>query len=201
MSRRINSAVSKAVQLLKEEYPHMEKVLFGSGASEQNGVKEGDYNIRFLLYEWKRLSEFEAFRKYPKYEMERLKDRIAGIAESETKSHNTFSELEYGLPRLIGLGCQRIVLLTEPTHISRALAHGFEVLAKLGGHNASVSLIGEHSDVNPSKVQPHEVVVFEPRGDGQNSIVPNLRRIFKVPAEKRALFNDKFSQALTDVGA
>ena len=192
--------VPRALLLLNEEYPHAEKILFGSGASERDGLKEGAYIIQYALSNWHALREFEAFKKHSRFEMWRFKRRIERIAEPETASYNTYSELEHGLPRLYALGIRRVVLVTESTHISRAEAHGFEILKKLG-LTGKMWLVGEHSDSIPLKISPEEVVVFEPRADGQNQIVPNLRRIFRVSGDKRSEFNEKFANILTEVGA
>lgn len=186
-----------ALHLLDTEYPQIDHVLFGSGASERDGVKEGAYIIQYLLDNWSNLRHFEAFGAHWWPWMWKLKDRFRRIAQPEIQSHNTYSELEFGIPRLYTAGCSRIVHVTEPTHISRARAHGEDILKKLG-LSGKVSLVSESSKVMPAKVDPGQVVVFEPPPDGTNLLAGTAKRFFQVPADLREATMTRINQVLDE---
>ena len=69
-------------------------VVFGTGASEKDGLKESEYTIRYLWDHWAELAEFEPLHRVPLDEAQALMRRIA-VVDAETQ--NTDQEVRKGV--------------------------------------------------------------------------------------------------------
>ncbi|RJR13361.1 hypothetical protein C4585_02270 [Candidatus Parcubacteria bacterium] len=192
--------VPKALHLLLTEYSDAEAIVFGSGATKRGEVFESEETLRYLFENFNRLREFDEFRDLSVADLERLYHNLVEIEEVQTTSVNTYTELEHAIPQLFKRGIRRLVLVSEKTHVSRCHVHGEEILEKLG-LSCEMDLIPRGSPALPPHVTASNVVIFEPQGDDRDKVVPNLKRIFKIPAEGREAFNEGLGQLLTNVGA
>lgn len=180
--------VPKAVHYLRTRGHDVGLMLFGSGASEKEGLKEAEYTLRYLMRNWHRLQQFRHFKECSWLGMQLLKRRVKRLARTETSSRNTYSELEYALPLFAQAGVDRIVVVSELTHVSRCFAH----LADLAGRELGgvlmprVELSLEASTALPMNADPKDVVVFEPPADGSGEPGVTFRKFFSLPAERRA---------------
>lgn len=128
-------------------------MIWGTGASERDGLKEADYTFKFAMdnadaYMFTSLGNF-------KHHIDRI-------------SRNTKEEIANAAKFAIENGIERLVLVSNPTHIARSIQ---TALTHFDGHreydilrrNLTVAV----SDVCFADSVPGDVVIFEPphRGD------------------------------------
>eukprot|EP00752_Nemacystus_decipiens_P008617 g7696.t1 len=94
-------------------------VVLGTGASERDGVVEGRYALEYLKSNWDRLREFgEAFSGVDIDEMRRV---VQPVLVAEVRSQNTREELLEAGRIFRKENCDRIILVSSPTHLPRCL--------------------------------------------------------------------------------
>lgn len=133
---------------LKAEY-----MVWGTGASERDGLKEADYTFKFAMdkanaYMFRALGNF-------KHHIDRI-------------SQNTREEIAAASEFAVQNDIERLILVSNPTHIARCLQ---TALAYFGEHN-KYNTLRRNLTVAVSNVcfadsNPSDVVIFEPphRGD------------------------------------
>lgn len=169
-------------------------LLFPTGASVRDGVKEGAYTYQEAC------ARVEAIAHTGGYPKEQVRALLEEHAEVELESQNTREECEYNFRRCIALGIERIVLVSSPWHIERCLVEAFKVAGTMRASGEAVPEIF----ATASHGSTEGVVVLEPshRGDVPKNTYPALgARFFKVPEEKREVFEQKFDQLLSEQGA
>ena len=176
--------VPRAVHFLMTRGQDVELMLFGSGGSRRGGFVEGLYTLEYLLRHWSDLREFDAFKRYSRLHLWLLRRRLKRIAEPETASKNTFTELEEALPIFDAAGVSRIVVVSELTHVVRCLAHLGENAEARGWLNR-FEFAAEASVSLPEFVKASQAVVFEPPADGSGEPGATFKRFFSVPAAER----------------
>ena len=172
---RIPKAVSVALQ---EDASLM---VFGTGASEKDGKKEGEYTLEYMLDHFIDLGAFSWFEGI---DLEEAKSRLAAISIPECRSLNTREEMEEGARIFLGQGVEKIILVSSPTHISRCIRDALIVL-----HDPELAGLRRHlyaaaSDTSYLGGRVEDVVIFEPphRGDQQAFLTHYVvNRIFKIP--------------------
>ena len=172
---RIPKAVSVALQ---EEADVM---VLGTGASEKDGKKEGEYTRDYMLDKFLELSAFSWFSDTA---LEEARDRLAAISICECCSQNTLEEMEEAARIFKNMGVQKIILVSSPTHISRCIRDALVVL-----HTPELAGLRRHlyaaaSDTSYLGGRVEDVVIFEPphRGDQQAFLTHYVvKRIFKIP--------------------
>lgn len=190
---------SRAVQLLATTYPETELMLFGSGASERGGLKEGDYTIRQLFHHFDSLLRFRAFRDLNagifSRKHEQLRRKVQSIAKSELQSHNTITELRYGIPRFVEAGIRRIVLVSDYPHFSRCAAHAGQIIEELQLEN-QVEIVAEHSFYRHPGQKLSGVKVFEPEPEPKEGIQLGdlAAQLFRV--KNRAGFKEEYESLI-----
>lgn len=142
---------SKALTVAHEQKTDF--MIWGTGASERNGMKEAEYTFRFAQYKATGLM------------LRALKNCKHHI---DTTSQNTKEEIAVAFAFALQEDIKRIVLVSNPTHIARclqmALIHCWEHPEyNLLQSNLTVAV----SDVCWVDSNPGDVVIFEPphRGD------------------------------------
>jgi hypothetical protein len=174
---RIPKSVSVALQ---EDASLM---VFGTGASEKDGKKEGEYTRDYMLDFFPELSEFAWFEGK---DLEEARSRLAEISIPECHSQNTREEMEEGARIFLEHGVEKIILVSSPTHISRCIRDALVMC-----HEPKFSRLRNHlyavaSDTSYLGGRVDDVVIFEPphRGDQQAFLTHYVvKRIFKIPED------------------
>ncbi|CAM9225138.1 unnamed protein product [Scytosiphon promiscuus] len=94
-------------------------VVLGTGASERDGVLEGRFALDYLTSNWERLREFrEAFAGVDTGDMWNV---VQPTLVAEVRSQNTQQELEEAGRLFRKENCDRVILVSSPTHLPRCL--------------------------------------------------------------------------------
>lgn len=99
-------------------------IVFGTGASEKDGLKEAEYTKRFLMENIERLREFSPIANHPcyksAYDFRYLKDHLSGII-CETKSQNTDEEVVNAAVIFSDYDVDEVVQISCSSHLPRCL--------------------------------------------------------------------------------
>lgn len=173
-------------------------IFFGSGASrdEETGRVESQVIIDLLIERIDRLREFNQInRLVPKnFNLSQWIKRRIWIEDSST---NTVTELKNIIDIIDGIADQnldRLVLVTGPTHISRAIRDASVLL-----EGSRIKIYGTPSDVSYyGSDGPKDVVIFEPPHRGQNNmrIDQVVGRIFNIVEKEKSVFVDQLDKLL-----
>lgn len=172
---RITKAVSVALQ---EDAAVM---LFGTGASELDGKKEGEYTRDYMLERFMSLDEFAAFQGV---DLEEARERVDAISVVECTSQNTRQEMEAASRIFTEHDVVKVILVSSPTHISRCLRDALIVFHDPKYARLRKNLYAAASDTSYLGGRVEDVVIFEPphRGDQQAFLTHYVvKRIFKIP--------------------
>ncbi len=121
--------ILKTCLLANQKSP--EVIVFGTGASEKDGIKEADYTIRYML------EHFDALKSFPQFaglDIQNLREYMVSHSVSETKSQNTKEEIARASEIFANRGIEEAILVSNPDHIPRCfqLAHDFAQSNKPG---------------------------------------------------------------------
>jgi len=181
--------VSQAALLMLEEDPVC--VVFGTGGSEKDGKREGDFTRDYLLENFQRLALFNVFAGIDLGRLERLM-RERSVAE--TTSRNTVEELERGADILREHRIERLILVSSPTHLPRCLRDACVVYGTARSERFpwAARLLVCPSGTSYTGAKPEDVAVVEPphRGDRDRNLDrPMLggiiNRLYAVPPRTR----------------
>lgn len=171
------------------------QLVFGTGASEKDGLKECAYTAAFLrsrLGSLGQFPEFAEYRHYDPYELEALFKPLLRAAHLDTDSKNTDQEVRNTVAFARSVGATEIIAVTSPGHYARCAnvpalldekgecdfsGLGYMVQAarsSTSGYRASHTVILEHphrgdDPMIGAPLMPHEVFPL----------------LFKVPVEER----------------
>jgi len=170
--------VPRAVLLALEERADI--LVFGTGASEKDGVKEGEYIKRYLLDHFYDLRYFEEMKHVGLNEF----NFIRSISVSETTSMNTAQEALCSSRLLSAAGVNKMFVVSSPAHErSRrdnlvALRDNKELWPLIRG----LSIVA--SDTGPD---PDKVIILEPAWGGAkpDRLYQIVRAIQAKPAEEQ----------------
>jgi len=179
-------------------------VIFGTGASEKDGLKESEYTLKYLWDHWDALAEFEPLHRVPLDQAEALMRRISVL---DTVTQNTDQEALEGLKVMSSKKCHHAIFVSSPTHLPRCLTCACKAIEK----DASLfegPIYASPSDTCYEGAHAGDVVVVEPphRGDRDKSLDALkfhelVRRTYRVPNEKKAEFFEKLQDLLEEYGA
>ncbi|MEW6741362.1 MAG: hypothetical protein AB1486_01270 [Planctomycetota bacterium] len=163
-------------------------LVFGTGASERNGRKEGDYSRNYMLEHFASLAEFECFRGV---DLPAQEERIESISRAECTSQNTPQELEAAGRLFLEHGIEKVILVSSPTHIVRCLRDALHVYSRPPLLALRRNLYAAASDSSYLGGRVEDVVVFEPphRGDRGSFLTHYIvKRILKIPESRMEPF-------------
>ena len=99
-------------------------VVFGSGGSQKDGIKESEYTKRFLLEHIKELGEFLAIGTHPGFKSPEgqrfLKKHLAEII-CDTSSQNTLQEVENAAAIFTKQGINHVIDISCGSHLPRCI--------------------------------------------------------------------------------
>jgi hypothetical protein len=96
-------------------------VIFGTGASQLNGVKEGLYTLQYGIKRWKDIRSFDAFADFSDDKLQEIYERFKHISISELSSQNTIQEVTNALCIGQSFSITKLIQVSSPTHISRCI--------------------------------------------------------------------------------
>lgn len=182
-------------------------MVFGTGASEKNGVLEADASARLMWERFDDIREFDLFQRYfpdigdDGYRND-LRDRIASILEIENTAQNTVEEVVKAGKIFKRADVERIILISSPTHLPRCLRDAcvaFDLNEDLAHFRHWLAAMP--SDTSYMGKTAADVAVFEPphRQDRPMfNINDFLKRVDDVPGLERPAFLRKFDELLQD---
>lgn len=181
--------VPHAVLLAWEEKASV--VIFGTGASEKDGLKESEVTVQYMYDHWADLAKFDALKNIPLDEAMKMMRRIT-VVDRETQ--NTDQEVRNGLQVMAQKKCTHAVLVSSPTHLPRCLA----CACKVAGAEPELftgPMYASPSDTCYEGASASDVVVIEPphRGDRDKELDSLqfhelVKRTFRVKPDQKAEF-------------
>lgn len=118
----------KAVLVAMDQ--NVETVIFGTGASEIGGIKEGAYILNYGLERWHQLSDFALFQEIPIEVLDKFKIQFTNMSIAETDSVNTVEEVTNALQICSQKSVSQLYQLSSPTHISRCIRDAMRVITE-----------------------------------------------------------------------
>lgn len=155
--------VPRAVLLAAEM--GVDVMVFGTGASERDGVKEGEWTIRYLLDHFGQLSDFPLFWET---NLASLEQEISQAAVPELTSRRTSEEAQAASSVFVELNAERVFVVSSPDHIFRCHLNMYAALTQLSkdrpvARELRRDLFAVASDVPYRKGRLVEEVVIDER--------------------------------------
>lgn len=191
--------IPKAVAVALQE--DAEVLIFGTGASEKNNKKEGEYTRDFMFEHFSELKEFSYFHDI---DLVNVRSNFLNISRAECRSQNTREEMKEAGKIFSELGTERVILVSSPTHISRCIRDALDVFKGEKYWSLRENLFATASDTSYLGGRVEDVVIFEPphRGDQQSFLTHYVvKRIFKISAEEMPRFLKDLDVLLTKYNA
>lgn len=145
----------KAVQIALRE--NAELIVFGTGASEKDGMKEAEYIIYYLFKNFSRLQEFSAFSSV---NLVTLQKKITGICVPETFSQNTAEEVHFAGGIFYNHRIEKVYQVSSPFHIFRC--HRDAIVAFKKEPSLNVLLPGLAAVASETGPDPAGTIILEP---------------------------------------
>lgn len=193
-------------------------IVFGTGASRkqynfpgspQTGkmLLEAEYTLAFLESHFDELMAFKAWADVcpasDSYQWNELKDSLRARIVLDTHSNNTVGELRAAGEIFLQHGCQRIVMISSPTHLVRVLRDASKVFQNDRRYESfQDNLLAMPSATSYEGFTAADVVVVEPPHRPDRKTIPTHRRIArmlelqKLDAEPLVEFITEFDELL-----
>lgn len=143
-------------------------MVFGSGASEKDGLIESEATARLL---WERFDELAGFAVFKGWENEltrphgadRFRQRIESILHLDRASKNTRDEIAHAGRVFVERDVERVIMVSSPTHLPRCLRDACAIY----GEDGDMSGLRRELYAAPSVTgypgyTAEDVVIFEP---------------------------------------
>lgn len=171
-------------------------IVFSTGASERDGLKEGEYIYHYGLERLEQLAPLTGMS------VNRLRMWLQDVARLELTSVNTKTEVLASAQLAKNCGVERLVLVSSPTHIMRC-------------HQAAISvcqtnpelrfllknLYATASDTSYADSVVDDVVILEPPHRGDRADVPIYKTAARLTSIRRSQDFDKVEEFNTAFGA
>lgn len=147
-------------------------LVFGTGASEKDGVKEAQVMINFMLENSNKLTAFPFFQKMTEQDILGLHNLLRSITLAETTSKNTVEEFIATMQIFQNHGIELIVDVTSPTHASRCMRDAIDAIERAGSNlTPPHGVMVLPAETHYSGYSIGDVVISEPphRGDSPES--------------------------------
>lgn len=177
--------ILKTCQLAYNEKPEI--IVFGTGASEKDGVKESEYTIKYMMDNFDRMKDFSKFKEI---DLGKLKIFMHSHSIAEKESKKTFEELEKAGEIFLNHGVTRVILVSNPDHISRCMQLAHEVFSQ-PKFSSFKQILAAQSEVgyNGTQTITSRIIEMPHRGDDSS---PNLAKYigdyFKLSLERKRKF-------------
>jgi hypothetical protein len=176
-------------------------IVFPTGASEKEGVKEGKYTLRYAL---DRVGELTGLLRM---DPEAIADWLATRAVLDVTSQDTRTEVLASARIAHDRGDTSIVLVSCRSHIMRCLKEAISVLEKEPTLSRFLNnLYATAADTTYDGTTVDDVFVLEPPHRGDRPDVPIYKNALRINELRRdpkraALFNEEFGALLERYGA
>lgn len=186
---------------------HADAMVFGTGASEKDGLLEADATAKLLWERFDDLQNFESFQRHipemasPAFR-ETCRQRIASILVIENTAQNTIDEVIKAGHIFKDRYIEQIVLVSSPTHLPRCLRDAcvaFDHDPELAEFR--YALFASPSITSYMGKSAEDVAIFEPphRPDRPPfNINDFLKRVNDIPGRQRQDFLKRFDELLQE---
>jgi hypothetical protein len=170
---RLGALPMMALVALNAGVENVSGIVFGTGASEKDGLKEAEYMKRFLLEHTGKLGEFELIKAHPRFQSSRdlvLLDQLFRRVICETDSKNTDEEVANAAQIFSELGVHEVKQVTCGSHAPRCQLVHLKVRASGGIPRGQLwSCYGDDMAFSGSEVK--DVTIMEPPHRGDDPMV------------------------------
>lgn len=168
-----------------------EFAIFSTGASERDGIKEGEYTYRYALSHVRELARVLGIPEAV------FHDFLHRRVELDLESQNTTQECAHNLALCAERGIDTVILVSSAWHIERCHAEALSVAETMRQVGQAVPkrilAVGSHGSAK-------QVTILEPphRGDRPRTNWQELgRSFFKIPEDKRCAFEAGFKDLVS----
>jgi hypothetical protein len=130
-------------------------IIWGSGASEKEGMKESEYTFARTLG-----THLEPLARYFGLPPGELSDYLKSKSLLQLEEKNTADEIRSALALCRDRQIEKLVLISSPTHIARCLQESCKL--KMQEPYRNIRIYARASDVCFEKTTPHDVLIIEP---------------------------------------
>lgn len=181
--------------VLLEGFDNITLIVFGTGASERDGLKEAECMKQFLADHLSGLSQFSLLTAYDNFRSLNLHDLLKKIV-LDVESQNTLEEIRNAARLFSKMGVSRVIEISRGSHMPRCVQNSLQ--ARTDGDIPPNQLwYAFPDDQSFFGTTVNDVTILEPphRGDDpmrflSRDLWPSTlaKRIFKIPFKKRADF-------------
>lgn len=183
--KRLLGQVLKTLIIANQEKPDM--IVFGTGASEKDGLKESEYTIKYMFDHFDEVREFPQFKNI---NLGFLETYMHVCSIPETKSKNTIEELKYAMDIFQLREINKMIIISNPDHISRCMQLAHQVYHESKPKDleeifAVQSDIGYNGTLNITS----KIIEMPHRGDDPSpDLSKYIGNYFKLPLDKKEEF-------------
>lgn len=182
-------------------------MVFGSGASEKDGMLESEATARLL---WERFGELAGFAVFKGWENEltrptgadRFRQRIESILHLDRASKNTRDEIAHAGRVFVDRNVERVVLVSSPTHLPRCLRDACAIYGEDGDLSGLLrELYAAPSVTGYPGYTADDVAIFEPphRPDRPGADMSRVvARAHDIPVNQRERFVRRLDDLLQE---
>ncbi len=160
-------------------------MIFGTGASEKDGLKESEWTVQYMLEHFGDLQNFAQFRGI---NLNKLKKYVKSHVVAEKISQNTYEEIKRAWKLFSQRGIERIIIVSNPDHISRCMQVVHQIYLE---SLYPVEILAVQSDIGYDGTEQITSKIIEPphRGDDPNpDLSKHIGNYFKLPLEEKRKF-------------
>ncbi|MGE5541005.1 MAG: YdcF family protein [Bacillota bacterium] len=174
-------------------------LIWGTGASSQDGALECDYTFRYAVAHATQLPDYEGFDAY---EVEAL---LKHRSHFDREAQNTQEEITNALRVCRERGIGTLYLVSSPTHISRCLLDA-EKVRRMSNDPHGVMIYATASDTCFEDSVPDDVIIVEPPHRGDMPLWQTFRYVramFSIMRQGETVFQgflQKFGELLESYG-
>ncbi len=186
------------------------QLVFGTGASEKDGLKECAFTRKFLQGRVSRLKEFHEFEDYcgiDSFEMyEMFGQRMLDIAHLDFESTDTVTEVKNAVAYAKSLGATELIQVTSPFHAARCMSISARLLEDGYDFGGVVPMVVSAKSSTSTCQAATTVILEHPhRGDDPmvaSPVMPHqvFSRMFRLPPPARMQFFADASDRLKELG-
>ncbi|MDE2846840.1 MAG: YdcF family protein [Gemmatimonadota bacterium] len=182
-------------------------MVFGSGASDKDGMLESEATARLL---WERFDELAGFAVFKGWETEltrtpaasRFRQRIESILHLDRASKNTRDEIAYAGRVFVDRDVERVILVSSPTHLPRCLRDACAIYGEDGDMSGLLrELYAAPSVTGYPRYTADDVAIFEPphRPDRPGADLSRVvARAHDIPVNQRERFVRRLDDLLQE---
>ncbi|OHA83038.1 MAG: hypothetical protein A2408_02550 [Candidatus Yonathbacteria bacterium RIFOXYC1_FULL_52_10] len=192
---------------LTEGLENIAVVVFGTGASEKDGLKEAEYTKKYLVDHMNDLSQFACIKEHEGFQSHLALARLSKLCDgivTETVSTNTVQEIANTAKIFQAHGCTKVIQITCGSHEPRCARLRSEVKKQgLIPRGQIWYSIGDDMTFADSSIS--DVVIVEPPHRGDDPLLGAVHlphrlvpRMFKIDLGLRQHFLSEFDELLTE---